>query len=467
MKPTSLSLRLGISVSLMGGALVIILTTLTYAILNYQIDSIAESSLYDKLKQVKHSLNDDMTTHSLLQHPHALLDMVMGHKNLSLSIYTLKSRPTALFIAGDESAARNPPDISVSDISKFTGWTDAEGIDYLTISQAMILNDGNAVRVLLTLDRSDDSTLLSTHLKSILLFLPALLTMIGCGSWWIVRRGLSPLRQFSHIASLVSTQDLTHRVSTDQLPKELSNLAHAINFMLHRLDDGIQQLSQFSDDLAHELRSPISNLKSIAQVTLSKKRPPEEYKLVLESCTEELERVSRIVSDMLFLAQTNQPASLTPFDSVQLEHEAARLIEMFSFPAEEKQIRLDINGAGTVLGDRLMIQRAISNLLSNAIRHSPSQSQVHLTIERRQETISLAVFNTGEGIPAQHLPHLFERFYRIDPSRSRSEGGTGLGLAIIHSIMSLHGGSVEVSSTPGVITIFRLNFPVVEKPPIG
>ncbi|WP_339650487.1 heavy metal sensor histidine kinase [Halopseudomonas pelagia] len=466
MKPPSLSLRLGLSVSLMGTALVIILAVLTYAILNYQLDLIAKNNLAGKLKQVEHSLNDDMTARLLLQHPHALLDMVMGHDNLSLTVYTLKPRSTILLAAGDESLIRKLPDISVSDNSEFTAWIDDKGTDFLTASKIMLLNDGNAVKVLLTVDRFEDTTLLGMYLKSALLFFPALLALIGFGSWWIVRRGLTPLSRFRHIASLVSAQDLTHRISTEQLPQELSDLAHAINFMLHRLDDEVQQLSQFSDDLAHELRSPISNLMGKAQVTLSKKRPPEEYKLVLECCTEELERVSRIVSDMLFLAQTNHPASLIPFEPVQLEHEAARLIELFSLPAEEKQIGLNMDGAGIVLGDRLMIQRAISNLLSNAIRHSPIMSNVHLTIERRQQTISLAVSNTGEGIPAQHLPHLFERFYRVDPSRSRSEGGTGLGLAIIRSIMSLHGGSAKVSSIPGGVTVFSLIFPVVEKPPI-
>ncbi|WP_394245232.1 heavy metal sensor histidine kinase [Halopseudomonas laoshanensis] len=463
MKPPSLSLRLGLSVSLMGAALVVILAALTYAVLDHQLDSIAKNNLDGKLGQVEHSLNADMTAHALLQHPHALLDMVMGHDNLSLNIATLQPRSTVLLALGDKSADRYLSGIPVSDNRRLTEWSDAEGVDYLTVSKIISLKDGNAVKVLLTVDRTEDSTLLEMYLKSALLFLPTLLALIGFGAWWIVQKGLAPLRRFRHIASLVSTQDLTHRISVDKLPQELSELAHAINFMLHRLDDGVQQLSQFSDDLAHELRSPIANLMGKAQVTLSKKRPPEEYKAVLECCTEELERVSRIVSDMLFLAQTNHPATLIPFEPIRLEQEAARLTDLFSIPAEEKQIRLNINGTGTILGDRLMIQRAISNLLSNAIRHSPTESDVHLTIERRQEIVSLSVSNPGEGIAAEHLPHLFERFYRVDPSRSRSEGGTGLGLAIIRSIMSLHGGSAEVSSTPGGITVFSLNFPVVEQ----
>src|SRR5450830_1300120 len=141
------------------------------------------------------------------------------------------------------------------------------------------------------------------------------------GAWWLVQRGLAPLQQFSRVAAQVSTQDLTHRLALDNLPKELGELAHGINFMLHRLDGDVQQLSQFSDDLAHELRSPITNLMGKAQVTLSRERPSEEYKAVLVSCTEELGRVTRIVSDMLFLAQVSHPAALVPFETIALEDE--------------------------------------------------------------------------------------------------------------------------------------------------
>jgi len=216
-----------------------------------------------------------------------------------------------------------------------------------------------------------------------------------------------------------------------------------------------------SDDLAHELRSPITNLMGKAQVTLSRERPPEEYKAVLECCTEELERVTRIVSDMLFLAQVSHPASLVPFEKIALEDEARRVVDLFSISAEEKQISLSIAGAGRTFGDRLMVQRAISNLLSNAIRHSPIGANISLLIEKHSETVSFSVGNPGIGIPAQHIPHLFERFYRVDTSRSRAEGGTGLGLAIVRSIMSLHQGTVEVSSLPGSFTVFRLIFPKV------
>ncbi len=463
MKPLSLSLRLGLSVSMMGAALALIIMSLTYLALSLQLNLIAKNSLHGKIKQIEHSLNEDMDTNTQIKHPHDLQDIVLAHKNLNLSIYGVDP-PTDNFIASEEiSLPSYLSDIPATINTSFHSWTDEENTRYLTALKLVKLTDRKSVRVLLSLDRSEDKTLLTMSLKTALFSMPALLLLIGSGAWWITHRGLSPLIKFNKTASLITTRDLTHRISTDNLPQELSELAKTINFMLNRLNDGVQQLSQFSDDLSHELRSPISNLLGMAQVTLSRERPSEEYKTALECCIEELERVSRIVSDMLFLAQADHSASSIPFDYIFLEKEAVRVIDLFSIAAEEKQLHLNVDGAGIILGDRIMIQRAIYNLVSNAIEHSPTHSNVRLAIEARRNKVSLSVINSGEEIPAQHLPHLFERFYRVDQSRSRVEGGTGLGLAIVRSIMSLHGGTAEVSSTPEGTTNFSLNFPIVDR----
>lgn len=244
------------------------------------------------------------------------------------------------------------------------------------------------------------------------------------------------------------------------LPEELSDLAHAVNFMLHRLDSDVQQLAQFSDDLAHELRSPINNLMGTAQVTLSRERPPQEYKQVLESCTEELERLSRMVSQMLFLASVSQPSAPLMFSRVDLRVEVGKVAELFAHSAEEKRMVIEVGGDGIVSGDKLMIQRAISNLLSNAIRHGASGSTVLLALDTNAEDVLLRVINAGEGIEPEHLPRLFDRFYRVHSSRSRQHGGTGLGLAIVRSIMSLHEGKVTVESDVGRTTTFSLIFPI-------
>ena len=456
---SSLSMRLGLTVSLMGAALVLLLASLAYLALSHELDNLARKGLDSKLEQIRHSLTSDLKSSDLAARPHSLLDLVLGHDNLQLSI--LGSDPLAeplLNVGGDlqqslPEALKKVPD------SGYFDWRDHRGTQLLGAARAMSLRNGEQVRVILSLDRSNDQALLSAYLRSTVIALPLLLLLIGIGAWRLVQRGLQPLQQFTRVAAKVTTQDLTHRLNLERLPRELAELGQGFNVMLHRLDGGVQRLSQFSDDLAHELRSPISNLMGKAQVTLSRERPPEEYKAVLESSIEELERVTRIVADMLFLAQVSQPASQARFTRVSLAEEARRVMDLFALSAEDKQLALELSGDAWVQGDRLMIQRAISNLLSNAIRHCPEQGRITLRIERQLQDVSLAVGNPGPGIAACHLPHLFERFYRVDSSRTRAEGGTGLGLAIVRSIMNLHQGRTEVASDPQHLTEFRLVFP--------
>lgn len=461
MKPASLSLRLGLTVSVLGALLVVFLAVLAFFALTHELNTLSRDSLAKKMEQVEHSLSLYATAGEINTQPHTLLDQVMGHDNLTLTLYNQANLRTPLLKTGSgmtDPRTEMKAAVTVTDALSFARHTDAEGRRFLTASRLIPLKDGTNAAVLLSMDSANDDALLSAYLHSTLIALPLLLILIGISAWAIVQRGLAPLREFRKVAAIVSAQDLSHRLSVVNMPQELSELARGINFMLDRLDSGVQQLSQFSDDLAHELRSPINNLMGKAQVTLSRERTTDEYKTALASCTEELERVARIVSDMLFLAQVSQPAALSPFESINLEVEALKVAELFSLSAQEKRISLNVVGSGRVLGDRLMIQRAISNLLSNALRHCPCGETVSLVIEQQAAQVSLWVSNPGTGIDAQHLPHLFDRFYRVDSSRSRTQGSTGLGLAIVRSIMSLHQGVAQVRSVPGGLTVFRLGF---------
>ncbi|PKL97557.1 MAG: two-component sensor histidine kinase, partial [Gammaproteobacteria bacterium HGW-Gammaproteobacteria-9] len=209
MKPASLSMRLGLSVSLMGAALVVLLAALAYFALTHELDYLAKKSLDGKLEQIQHNLADDMSAHAIAPQPHALLDLVMGHDNLHLTIYGKKSGTKLLLNLGKKSLEPVLANIPAGDTPNYRSWVDADGNNFLTASKVMLLNDGDHVRVLLSIDRSADEALLSAYLKSTLIALPLLLVLIGMGAWWIVQRGLSPLRQFRQVASLISTQDLT------------------------------------------------------------------------------------------------------------------------------------------------------------------------------------------------------------------------------------------------------------------
>lgn len=460
MRPTRLSMRLGLTVSAMSAFLVLVMAAFAYAAISHQLDLRARDSLNEKLDQVEHTLAESSASAAdIVIHPHNLRDQIIGHDNLSLTILDSSVPRKQLLSLGNEEGLERPVPVVEGESHEFQRTTSAEGYEILLAYKLVRLKSDQQILILLSMDRKSDVALLNAYVKSTLIALPLILLLVGGGAWWIVHRGLKPLRAFKKVAALISARDLSHRMKVTGLPDELSDLAHAINFMLHRLDGDVQQLAQFSDDLAHELRSPMNNLMGKAQVTLSRERPPEEYKTVLESCTEELERLSRMVSQMLFLASVSQPQAPLAFSAIELHDEAEKVVELFSLTAEEKQIRLNVRGKARAKGDRLMIQRAISNLLSNAIRHGLPGSTVTITLLMQQDEVSLAVRNAGEGIEAAHLPYLFDRFYRVHASRARQQGGTGLGLAIVRSIMSLHGGRVAVESVPGDTTTFSLHFP--------
>jgi len=256
----------------------------------------------------------------------------------------------------------------------------------------------------------------------------------------------------------VTAHKLDERMPIDAVPVEMAELAHSLNAMLERLQQDFAKLMEFSSDIAHELRTPISNLLTQTQVSLSQHRDPDTYRDILASNAEEFQRLARMVSDMLFLAKTDHGIQLPNREDVALEDEAKSLLDFYDAVAEDKELRLRVVGAGSVVGDRLMIRRAISNLLSNALRHAHPRTEVALTVETQMHGTSLCVTNTGDPIDTPDLPRLFDRFYRVDKARAHpSSDGAGLGLAITKAIMLAHGGSASVTSSEGT-TRFCLQF---------
>lgn len=297
------------------------------------------------------------------------------------------------------------------------------------------------------------TTLWSAVLLGILLTL-----LLG---WLAARRGLAPVRNMADAARGISASSLHDRLPVDQAPRELRELAQSFNAMLARLEDSFQRLSNFSSDLAHELRTPVSNLMTETQVAVSKSRPAEEYREILYSNLEEYDRLARMISDMLFIAKADNGLIVPRREDIDLASEIDGLIEYYQPLAEEKSIAVHRHGRAALSGDRLMIRRAIANLLSNALRHTPEGGRIEVRAETglgEGEGAQIAVENSGSEIPAEHLPHLFDRFYQVDPSRHRHSDGAGLGLAIVKSIAETHRGTISVTSAHGR-TAFVLRIP--------
>lgn len=461
-KPLSLSLRIGLAVSIMGSILVVLILVQSWLALRSQLEIIAESNLEQKLQKIEHNILELNPVSVEDISPHMMGDFISGHQNLSLLVCGSDGSDTPNFTVGPvPEFIKNSIKCNKNQTHYIKKFNKGE-IEILTDNTRFrIPASGEEIQLTLISDRTEDIYLLTAYRNSILISLPFFLIIIGMGAWWIVRRGLAPLNTFRELASTVTTNELKGRIKCQGLPSELNKLADSVNLMLERLESGVQQLCDFSDDLAHELRSPITNLMGKAQVALSRDRTSSQYKETLESCVEELERVSRIVSDMLYLAQTTQ-LDTTNFETYSLIKETSHIVSLFSAIAEEKQVALSVlndDSVSCILGDKLMIQRAISNLLSNAVRHASINSTVSLRIRNHQDHVLLSVSNEGPGISEQHVRNLFKRFYRVDSGRARAEGGIGLGLAMVQSIMGFHQGSVTVDTCTAGPTTFHLWFP--------
>ncbi|OIN44060.1 two-component sensor histidine kinase [Pseudomonas azotoformans] len=273
---------------------------------------------------------------------------------------------------------------------------------------------------------------------------------------WAARSGLRPLRRMGEVAASVSAHSLTQRLPQQNMPTELAELAQAFNAMLGRLDDAFQRLSAFSADIAHELRTPLSNLLTQTQVILTQPRPLEDYREALHSNLEELQWMAQLVNDMLYLAKADHGLLMPKREPLALADEVDALLEFFTLLAEDRQISLVREGTARTTGDRGMLRRALSNLLDNALRFTPQGGQVRV---RMEDGVRLSVENTGDGIPTELLPRLFDRFYRADPARHEgSSEHAGLGLAITQSIVRAHGGRIYCESGAGW-TRFAIELP--------
>lgn len=306
------------------------------------------------------------------------------------------------------------------------------------------------LKLLIALDTGHHVHFMQVLSQTLALYSLGAIFVSGMLGWWAARRGLAPLRIMKDRAMTVTAQKLDQRMPVEAVPVEFADLAESLNTMLGRLQSDFRRLQDFSSDLAHELRTPINNLLTQTQVSLAQRRDAAAYQDILASNAEEFQRLARMVSDMLFLAKTEHGIELPHREAISLDREVLALFDFYDAVADEKHIRLVITGQAQITGDRLMVRRAISNLLSNALRHSPADAEVLVSIKERAGEATLCITNSGMTIAPEVLPRLFDRFFRVDKSRSHPESdGTGLGLSITQAIMAAHGGSVSVTSDQG------------------
>jgi two-component system heavy metal sensor histidine kinase CusS len=273
----------------------------------------------------------------------------------------------------------------------------------------------------------------------------------------VTRRGLRPLEEMKRSLERIGPTHLNERVGPANWPRELQPLAIAFDEMLKRLDDSFTRLSQFSADLAHELRTPIANMLGEAQVALSRDRSAAEYRETIESTIGECERLSGIVDNLLFVARAD--AATEPVERIRFDARAAveKIAAFYETIAEDRHVAINCSGQGQISADPALFERAVGNLVDNALRFTPENGSIQIALAERTDDFEVAVSDNGSGVAPEHLPRGFDRFYRAEPSRGSD--GAGLGLALVKSIVDLHGGTARIQSEVGRGTTVRITFP--------
>jgi len=285
------------------------------------------------------------------------------------------------------------------------------------------------------------------------------------GGWWVATRAIRPIQAISATAVKIAGGDLAQRINAADTDSELGRLAGVLNSTFARLEAAFAQQTRFTSDASHELRTPVSVILSQTQTALSRERPSAEYREALEACERAARRMRKLTESLLELARLDAGQEPIKREAFDLSRVVRECVEMVRPLAAERGIQMQSDMPPLeCLGDAERLGQVVTNLLTNAIHFNRDRGEVRLSARAESDAVVLTVADTGQGIPAEDIPHLFERFYRVDKSRSRIQGRSGLGLAICKAIIDAHGGSIEVSSQPGAGSTFTVRLPQGQGP---
>ncbi|QOQ78211.1 heavy metal sensor histidine kinase [Pseudomonas poae] len=447
--PRALSLRLAVMFALVSALLLGSIGFYLYQSLQREIAWRDDQALLGRLERMQALINDSVSVEQLRNRPKLYENMLGNRDNLLWIIddtgqVLIEINPVSMSLPTLPAAAQAQLGDGDTLVSVRLAWQHVmQGDRGLTLIAGKLLSEREqmlgAYRLKLWLAMS----------------VGALLAFVLGG--WVSQRGLRPVRLLAKRAAAIDAHHLHLRLDEFNEFSELQVLSQALNQMLARLEDGFAQLSRFSEDLAHEMRTPLTNLMGHTQQSLRHGRSIEDYQNLLVSNQEEYERLARMIDSMLFLARNEQSHASVSHELINLHDLVEQLCEYFEGVAQEHDVTLINQAHDQLRADPALVRRALANLLSNALRYGATGTAVTISSVVWEDRIEVTVHNQGPPISAQHLPRLFERFYRCDPSRNQPDDSGGLGLAIVRSIMQLHGGRVTVEST-GAGTRFCLVF---------
>ncbi|MDK4793692.1 MULTISPECIES: heavy metal sensor histidine kinase [Acinetobacter] len=449
----AISFRIAILFSFSTIIILMIMGLVIHQLVMHHFETQDRTQLEGKIQLVENLLEQNYHNSSELNL--YLKDALVGHHDLIVQI----ERPTGQIIFSSSPTVIKSKTLIKSKHGQWLEWKVQNKI-YHGLVYKKSFDQNSAIpsaQIIVGIDTSEHIHFLNDfrrQLLSIGVIGTICLMLLG---WFAAWRGLRPVQNMAKVAEGISAQHLSERLDVNKTPTELKLLAIAFNDMLDRLETAVGKLSDFSSDLAHEIRTPINNLMTQTQVCLSRSRDITTYQEILFSNLEEFERLARMVSDMLFLAKAEHGLHIANLQEVNLFKEISGLFDFYDAIATEKGMSLEQTGQGYVKGDPSMLRRAFSNLLSNAIKYGKSDSVIKIKCQQNNDQIELTIENESPPLSQEQLTRLFDRFYRTDTSRQRVEEGTGLGLAIAKSILDVHGATIQANYDDGHI-IFKIIF---------
>lgn len=455
----SLTLRLALVFALLAFVSLTALGVALYRDLERELIRRDDAALVTRIDQLRTFLNDSNTMELIRSKP-ALFQNMLGNREALLTIGAPGEPPLLVVNPGNLQMPALPPTpldhpLTLSDVQHLPTFN---GVPFSALAATIDSGDQGKLQVLAARLMTERTAVLASYRLNVYLFASVAAILLALSGYVLVDRGLLPVRRLARHARGIDVGNLNERLDSRGAPRELLPMIDAFNAMLDRLGKGFVQLGQVSTDMAHELRTPINNLLGETQVALQQNRSIEAYQQLLASNVEELERLARMLDNMLFLARTDPASALSQRQELDAAEEMERMADYFEGLAADAYIHIDAQGSGLIWAEPMLLRRAMANLCSNAIKYGAPYTQLQILATPSADGIRLQVRNHGPTIPAEHLPRLFERFYRVDQSRERSAQSNGLGLSIVATIMQLHNGAYSVSSVEG-ITCFELFFP--------
>ena len=463
----TLAFRLTAAYSLAGLLLVILATASLYIVLRAELERSTELFLADKLHVLRSMLSERPKDKDALHEEIELESAARRYQQFyirlldehGVAIMTTPGMAEQLDLAELASQTRGRSGRSISMAGR-------HGQPFRVTSAAVAVGtpatDSDMVQI--AIDVSQEEELLARYrlwFWGILLTTSVLFPVVG---YRFARHGIRPVEEIAATARRITSTNLRERIESEGYPLELALLAGTFYEMLERLEESFERISRFTADIAHDLRTPVNNIRGEAEVALARARTVDEYRDVLESSLEEAVRLSELIGDLLFLARAESPLTEWQRENVNIGELLTTVRDYYEASATEAGVSLVVNDVAEPLSaelDRSLMLRAVSNLVSNAIAHTPPGGTVTMAAAIENAVIRIEVSDTGAGIPVEALPRVFDRFFRVDPSRSQTSGGTGLGLAIVQRILTLHGGSAEIASQLGRGTRVRLRMPTL------